>query len=432
MKRLLFLTIAAMLLCGCGAVEENKTTEITIWHPWGGADKERFDRIVAEYNRTHDDIHVKALFTPNDTSNSQKFFTSVAADKGPDLIFVDTPQVGAWAYQGAIIPLDDYLKRDGLTKDDFFAPCWNGNRYHGQTWGLAYCADPNFAFVWNKKIFREVGLDPERPPRTMKELDEYNDKITKIDPKTGKIVRIGIIPWAQCGNVNSLYSWGWAFGGSFYDAENDKVTADDPKLVKALEWMCSYCDKYDVKRISAFSNGFGSRDQNPFYIGIVAMECLHLAWLQDIAEYAPNLDYGISYLPMPEGGEAKSSWIGGWNMGIPKSCKKKDEAWKVMKWFCADREGTRVSTKDQTIFPSYKKSAYFDNVPKDGPIAVFYDILLNCKHERPVQPAQEFYVSELGKAVDYAIYGTKTPKPALEDAREATQKELDLRLAGGK
>ena len=34
------------------------------------------------------------------------------------------------------------------------------------------CADPNFAFEWNKRVFRQVGLDPEKPPTTIAELDE--------------------------------------------------------------------------------------------------------------------------------------------------------------------------------------------------------------------------------------------------------------------
>ncbi|MBO7392692.1 MAG: hypothetical protein J6U98_00655, partial [Abditibacteriota bacterium] len=84
MKRLLLPILAAALICGCGGIkaEPEKTdgaTEITVWHPWGGTDKEKFDKLVAYYNRSQDKIRVKAVFVPNDTSTSQKFFTSVAS-----------------------------------------------------------------------------------------------------------------------------------------------------------------------------------------------------------------------------------------------------------------------------------------------------------------------------------------------------------------
>jgi hypothetical protein len=36
---------------------------------------------------------------------------------------------------------------------------------------IALCADPNFGFMWNKESFRNAGLDPDRPPTTIRELD---------------------------------------------------------------------------------------------------------------------------------------------------------------------------------------------------------------------------------------------------------------------
>ena len=45
-------------------------------------------------------------------------------------------------------------------------------------------------------------------------------------------------------------------------------------------------------------------------------------------------------------------------------------------------------------------------------------------------PAQAFYMSALNRAVDYAIYGYKTPREALKQANDETQAELDLRIAG--
>ena len=43
-------------------------------------------------------------------------------------------------------------------------------RYGDRTYGLAVTTNTNF-LVYNKRIFREAGLDPERPPRTIEELD---------------------------------------------------------------------------------------------------------------------------------------------------------------------------------------------------------------------------------------------------------------------
>ena len=433
--RLLAIGLALPVIAvGCGSERraadrrDRPVVVISIWHPWGGTQKEKFDRVVEEFNRSQRRIRVRSLFTPNDLSNNQKFFTAVAAGKSPDAVFVDGQQTAAWAEQGALEPLDSRLARDGIKASDYFPPCWAQNRYDGRVWALTYCADPNFAFVWNKRVFREVGLDPDKPPTTIEELDRYNDRITKREGD--KIVRMGIIPWAQYGPANSIFTWGWAFGGDFYDPKTRRVTADDPRVVKALEWMAGYAKRYDPERVNAFSSGFGSREQNPLYIGRVAMALLHISGGEEIKQYAPNLDYGISYIPAPPDGERHSSWIGGWCLAIPKGSRHPEAAWRFIKWACRDPGGTAAAGRIQGLFPGYRKSPYFDTIRGKPGYGMFLRILEECRHQRPVMPAQAFYMSALGRAVDFAVYGRKTPREALRQAARETQIELDLRLAG--
>lgn len=422
-----------LLIClGCGSRPTNSSkgsaVSISVWHPWGGSQKERLAEVIEEFNRCHPDIKVRPVFTPNDLDSNQKFFTSVAANKPPDVIFVDGPQVAAWAEQGALQPLDRYIKEYDIKPSDFFEPCWNQTSYRGKIWAMTYCADPNFAFAWNKRVFRECGLDPEKPPTSIEELDRFNDKITKIEG--GRIVRIGIIPWAQFGNANATFTWGWAFGGSFYDPDNYKITANDPKVIEAMEWMTSYAKKYNPNTINAFTQGFGSRDQNPFYIGRIAMQCLHISQIDDINTYAPDLDYGLTYIPAPKTGEAHSSWVGGWCLAIPRGSKHPEQAWEFVRWCCRDPKGTEAVGKMQSLLPGYRKSPFLDEVRTRRGYGEFLKILEACRHQRPVMPAQSFYMGSLERAVDYSIYGRMSPKQALNSSTRETQTELDLRLAG--
>ncbi len=431
-RQLLLISIAIVLaLCpGCSRQSSpapEKVVVISVWHPWGGSQKERLAEVVKEFNRTHS-FKVRAVFTPNDLNADQKFFTSVAAGTPPDAAFVDGTQVSQWAEQGALMPLDEFIKESGIKPEDYYAPCWAQNTYRGKVWAMTYCADPNFAFAWNKKVFRECGLDPEKPPTTIEELDRLNDKITTF--RHGKITRIGIIPWMQFGGANSTFTWGWAFGGSFYDPKTQKITANHPRVVKAMEWMASYAKKLDVTKVNGFASGFGSRDQNPFYNGQMAMCCLHISQLDDIATYAPDLDYGLTYIPSPEDGEARSSWVGGWCLAIPKGSKHPKEAWEFLRWCCGDPKGTQAVGRMQSLLPGYRKSPFIAEARKRTGYDQFLRIMEECRHQRPVMPAQAFYMGALDRAVDYATYGRMTPKEALDKATKETQAELDLRLAG--
>lgn len=436
MKRVLMVVcvvLLAGLVAGCNRQESDRDPSgrliVTVWHPWGGSTTQRIERVMAEYERQHPDVKLRIAFTPNDLSNNQKFFTSVAAQKPPDVVFVDGPQVAEWAERGALVPLDKYANAAHVKADDYFTPCWEQTRYRNKTWALTFCADPNFAFAWNKNDFRSVGLDPNRPPRNIAELDEMASKLTVV--KKGNIERVGVIPWAQYGASNSLFTWGWAFGGSFYDPKHHRVTANDPRIVKALEWMVGYAHKYDVTRVTSLQQGFGTAQQNPFYVGQMSMQCLHISGVEDIRRYAPSLDYGLTFIPAPPDGEQHSSWVGGWCMAIPAGARHKDAAWEMIRWMCADRGGTDIVGREMGLMPGYRNSPAFAALRSLQGFDQFYRILLETRHQRPVMPVQAYYMGALQRAVDAAIYGKKTPKKALDDATAETQAELNVVLKGG-
>lgn len=409
-------------------IGEAPANELVVWQTFGGTYKENLEKAVRGFEAAHPGIKVRLVFTPNDTSNSQKFFTAIAAGKAPDVTFVDGPQVAEWAEQGALQPLDAFMAKDGITSDDYFPPCWKQCNYNGHTWAATLCADPNFAFAWNKESFRKAGLDPNKPPATIEELDRISDRLTRRD--SSGLKSMAIIPWNQAGLANSLYTWGWAFGGSFYDEEHRKITANDPKIVRALTWMCSYAKKYDVTKVSSMQQGFGTLDKDPFCIGQVAMTCYMMGSVKDARTYAPNLDYGLGLVPGPAGGETGSSWLGGWCLALPKGCKHPDLGWEFIRWMCADPKGTATVGRSMAILPGYRKSPYFTEVQANSKYAKFIEIMKLCSHQRPVMPAQAYYTGALDRAVSAALYGLKTPKQALDDATVETQRELDLKLSG--
>ncbi|MCX7017802.1 MAG: ABC transporter substrate-binding protein [bacterium] len=439
---ILFVGVGIIAVLGPGAVADYFITrlfvsstlpsnEVVVWHPWGAQNKEQIEELFREFNRTHSPLKVKSVFASNGAGGaggSQKFFTSIAAGKTPDVIFVDSSQVAEWAFQGALEPLDERIAAAGIRMDDFFKPAWKSCAYDGRVWALTYCADPNFAFAWNKDVFARAGLDPEQPPRSIDELDRMNDRITAS--VNGKLRTLGLIPWGQFGGANSIFTWGWVFGGDFYDEANHRITANDPRIVRALEWMCSYASKYDITRINSLTAGFGSLDRNPFYIGEMGMTCFHIFQISDAGMYAPKLNYGLAPIPYPQGGEPNSSWIGGWCMGLPKGSRRAEAGWELIRWICADPEGTLAVGKIMSLFPGYRKSPYFDIVRNDPRYGIYVSIIDQSKHQRPVMPAVDYYMGALDRAVQFVLYGQKNAKQALDDATFETQRELDFKLAG--
>lgn len=408
---LVILGSVVVLVCGCARQRdgEGSTLVLDLWHVWGGEQAAAIDKVIAQFEATHPGIKINPVFTSNDLATSQKFFTAVASGAPPDVIFVDGPQVAPWAEWGALQPLDSRIEAAGIKADDYFEPCWRQCTYEGRTWALTYCADPNFGFVWNRQAFREAGLNPDEPPRTIEELDAMAEALTRRTA-SGELETIGIIPWAQYGSANSMFTWGWAFGGEFYDEETHTVTADDPDIVRALAWMIGYCDRFDVRKISALEAGFGSQEQDPFHTGKMAMRCLHIGGIVEIGKYAPDLDWGVTFLPAPEvGGEERSSWVGGWCMSIPSGCPHPDEAFELIRWLCHDPEGTTAVGEASGLFPGVATSPYFEQVRNKPHYGAFLDIIRETRHQRPVMPSQAYLMRELARAVDAARFGKIAP-----------------------
>ena len=421
-------------------------TVIRIWHIWGGPMLESYQKSIDAFDASHPAVKCRPLYVPNDLSNNQKFYTAVVGNCAPEVIFVDGPQVAEWAERGLLSPLEDLMREVGCDparlEKEFFPPCWQQCRYKGRIWAVTWCADPNFSFFWNKAVFRQAladgeippamagRIDPERGPRTLEEMDLYNDAISRFEGD--RLVRIGIVPWGVYGRANSLFTWGWAFGGEFYDPETRRITANHPRVVRALEWMCTYAAKFDVRRIAGLQSTFGSAEQNPFITGKQVMQAYHVTGLSETQQYAPHLEYGMAPLPTPPGGEEDSSWVGGWTMAIPSTLTdpaKRRAAIEYILWSCASPEGTRLAVRTITGFPGWKPSPFFDEASRDARLRVFVDILRKCKHQRPVMPAQAYYMDQLDRAVDRAVRGELTPKEALDRATDDTQKFLDKMLS---
>lgn len=422
---------AVLATAGCSSQETplaRGERRLTVWHAWGGVMTPRFQKVAAAFERSHPGVRLRLVYTQNNLSTNQKFFTAVAAGSPPDVTFVDGPQVASWAEWGALQPLTDQVSAAGIQPEDYFTPTWQQNVYRDQVWALTYCADPNFGFAYNRDAFRKAGLDPDRPPRNIQELTELSHQLTRVE--NGVIRQIGMIPWAQYGASNSIFTWGWAYGGEFYDPLKQRITADNPRVVEALEWMASFAQKYDPAKIASLQQGFGTAEQNPFYSGKLAMQCLHIGGVGDIERYAPNLDYGIAPIPAPPGGEAHSSWVGGWCMSVPRGAKNPDDAWEFIRWLCHDPEGTEIVGKECSLLPGMRRSPYFAEVRNRKHYADYVGILENSRHQRPVMPVQAVYMRELQRAVEATVYGRMTAPQALAQARSNTQGELDLVLAG--
>ncbi len=399
---------------GTGASAEPVTLEF-----WGTADPATMQPDIDTWNGAHPDTQVTYLFTPNVSSvgTNPKFLAATLGGNPPDVIWHDGSNFVSSASLNAFEELDDLAARDGITSDLYWDAFWPKVIWNAHLYGLPHNTDAR-ALYWNKSYLEEAGISA--PPATLPELDAMTETLTKGTRDSG-YERIGFIPW----NGNwFLVAWGWAFGAQVFDPASNKALLNAPEMVAALEWEMTYATKYGVEDLTAFTKAIAGETTDPFVTGNVAMQA-HGNWvISSLARYAPDLQYGISPVPVPEGKDP-ITWSGGFVMGIPRGVRNIDASWEFLKWKCGEEGQLDFCVRTNTL-PTHKvASDKFAEAQPDQKI--FIDLMPATKIE-PVIPEWEVAWDAHLQAEQEALYGYKTAQQALDDANARVQEAIDRRL----
>jgi len=306
----------------------HEPVEIDMWG-WTGL---VWESVLDEFMEQHPWITVNLSELGENVFGDQKFMTAVAAGKGPSVAIQNKHTFMQFAAKGMYLDVTPYFEVDGMRRSDWFTMQLNEVTWEGKLYGLPRWGAVRYLH-WNREHFREVGLDPDRPPQTWVELEEYAERLNVRNDK-GELERIGFVPYLA-GN-----SWMWLYGGlnGAKALSDDKrtVTCDDPKWIEALQWMINFYDNYigTFELATAFSEGVTAAGLgNPFDAGKMAMSA-DGDWAVANRIRIPDLDWDVAPMPIPEGGQ-KYSWSCGYTVTMPPSAKYPQAAWELMKWWTA-------------------------------------------------------------------------------------------------
>lgn len=397
---------------------------IELYNIWGGQIGQGWVKIAEEFESIQDDIGVRVVFAPGGGGVQQKLFTAISGGNPPDIAQIVPHQTAQWAELGVMHELTADFQASGLTQDDFYPPAWEGMTYQDRVWAMQWNADPNFPFFWNKNLFAESGLDPDVPPSTIDEIEAFSKEILRKDGAT--ITKIGAVPWDVYGNANSIFTWGWAFGGEFYDREREQITPDDEPIVAALQWMTNYAKNVGgADRVAHSPPGL---QLHWFSTGNVGMAPLVPPNYRDIRANVTDLEIGTGLLPYQPPGASEpgaGAWFGGWALFVPKGAKHPDAAFEFIRWVTATDEGTRIQWENIGVPTGWRRAPVHDEIKNDPIMAPFHEVLITAQHARPVMLVADFYFQKFEEEVERAIYGLVTPEEALRNVKEETMAELE-------
>lgn len=375
---------------------------------------------ITEFNRTNPDIIVESTQLPWN-EHEKKILTSILSENPPDIIFLVTP-VAKWATRLALIPLDDFIKRDKFDSSIFFSALWDEMKFRGHTYALPLYSN-SYAFFYNKRLFKEAGLDPEKPPKTWDEVLEFSSKLTKRDA-SGNLIQMGFIP--TYGNVQASIIMSWELGAQMLTEDGSKVNLTSPATLKAFDWILDYYNRYTIKDISTFVAGFGFAEQHGFISEKLGMMILDNSFPDQINLYNKNLEYSVAEIPTFNGYAPVSS-TGSWWFAIPRGAKNVEAAWKFMKFAVQKNIQLKEAEKQkELLFPSNKLAARDSAfLCLNPPNKIFVDLLEHSRTPTIVPLAHDVFWREFMGAQEKVIHKIQSPIDALKQAERTIQMVLD-------
>ena len=430
MRRISALALALIVVAGCaggggggggGGDQSNQApgkdvkpaAKITWWHAMSGVNGDALNKIVDGFNKSGKGITVEAVFQGNYDDLLSKLNTAIASNAAPALVQVyDIGQV-YMRDSGQIVPMQAFIDRDKFDTKDFEPAVINYYKYQDKLQSMPFNASSAILY-YNKDAFKEVGLDPNKPPQTFSEITDAAKKLTKKDA-SGQTVRYGFGP--------SIYGWLYeqlmATSGALYadngngrDNKATKVMWDSDASKTILKWWKDGVDGGYFYNPGIDNDGAA----NAFNATKTAMYIESTARLRGhINAVAGKFEIGTGLYPRPDGKPKDGgNIIGGASLYIMKSrpVEEQQAAWEFIKY--AMSPAVQAQWQADTGYYPIVKAAYNEGPSKDW----------SSKYPQFLTAINEIRDSPQNRFTNGAILGV------MPQARQRTQKMIESVLLG--
>ena len=322
-----------LLTAGCvPASAEN----LTMWVRDNGATLAT--RVVNHWNETHAADHITITLIPHEKIMST-FTSAQAAGTAPDLLSLD------------VILTPDFM-RVGYLKDITVAMADNPNinkvvqahidlaTYKKRLYGVPFTPDDSVLF-YNKALFNRAGLDPEKPPTSTNQIVSAAEKIRALGPEFYGLYFSGSCPGC---NIFTIAPQMWASHGTVVLPPGCDVEPLQGESIRQV--LQYYRTMWKEGLIPEYAKADLGEDHTMevFRTGKIGMQAGPNYSVAALKEKAPELEFGVAFLPGPNKGEV-SSFGGGDVLTIPAAAKHAAKALEFLNWILTDEPQLEVYAK---------------------------------------------------------------------------------------
>jgi sn-glycerol 3-phosphate transport system substrate-binding protein len=202
----LFVAVLSLVIAACGGGDGGEPAEketpsgpvkITFWHSETASGKDNLVNLVDRFNASQDEVKVEPVYQGGDQDLALKLIASMPSGSVPTIAYNSEPFTQSMIDSGQVTPIQEYVDRDKYDLSDFspaaIAYYTVDNTLYAMPFGLAVPL-----MYYDRVPFREVGVDPDHPPRDLDEAQAVSEKLLQRD-SAGNVTRSGFAldasPW---------------------------------------------------------------------------------------------------------------------------------------------------------------------------------------------------------------------------------------------
>jgi sorbitol/mannitol transport system substrate-binding protein len=414
---------------GAGAMSGNEGKSITVGIV-ANPQMQDIAKMIGQFEQQNPGANVRFVTLPENEAR-QKITESVATGSREfDVVMISNYETPMWAKNGWLVNLQPLADRTaGYDPNDIIPSVRKSLSYKGNLYSVPFYGESSF-LMYRKDLFAKAGLKMPAHPTWQQVATLAAQLDDKKNSQAGICLR-GLPGWGELlAPLDTVIN---TFGGRWYD-QKWHAQLDSPQVNQAVSFYTKLLTQHGEP--GAGASGYTQCLTN-FSQGNSAMWYDSTAGAGTLEDPASSKVAGkVGYVAAPVVKTKASGWLYTWSLGIPKTSKNRDLAWKFTSWATSKQyiksvgsqlgwshvpPASRLSTYD---IPQYQKLA--------GPFAQpTLDAMNSPTIEHPtVQPVPyqgvqfldipEFMDlgTRVSQQVSAAIAGQKSVKDALTQAQK--------------
>lgn len=397
--------------------------ELRLYYPVavGGPITKIVDTLAADFEKEHPGIKIKPVYAGSYQDTITKVLTAAKGGDAPHMAVMLSTDMYTLIDEGVVVPFDELVKTpaDRAWMSGFYPGFMKNSQTGGKTWGIPFQRS-TIVMYWNKELFKQAGLDPNRPPQNWAELVDYGKKLTQRDA-AGKVSTWGV----QVPSSGFPY---WLFQGfttqngvELMNAAGTQTHFDKPEVVEALQYWVDLSRKHQIHPPGVVEWGTTPKDFFERKAAIIWTTTGNLTNIRTNAKF----DFGVAMLPA---GKQRGTPTGGGNFYVFKkaSAAEREAAMKFIQWVTSPKHAAEwaIATGYVAVSPAAWDTPEMKKYLADFPApTVARDQLQYAVAELSTHENQRV-TKALNDGLQAALTGAKTPQQALQDAQREAERIL--------